>query len=171
MTRVPLLVIGVLTAVALTLAAVVWIMFADLNRLREDEVAGREALAAARLVASDMLSYDYRTIEQDFVRAGGYTTGDLTRHYSQLARTLVPLAKQQRTVQQVMVAGAAVESAEAGRVQVLLFMNTGTVKTLLGEKEPRRQVSQNRARLVMVKKGSRWLVAELSTLLGNPPPG
>jgi Mce-associated membrane protein len=45
------------------------------------------------------------------------------------------------------------------------------VKTLAGEKEPRRQVSQNRARLVMVKKDSRWLVAELSTLLGNPPPG
>ncbi|MFF5212909.1 hypothetical protein [Streptosporangium sp. NPDC000396] len=171
MTRVSLLVTAMLTAVAFMLAGAVWIMFTDLNRLRGDEAAGREALAAARLVASDMLSYDYRTIEQDFARAGGYTTGGLTEHYRRLAAALVPLARQQRTVQQVTVAGAAVESAEAGRVEVLLFMNTGTVKIPAGEKEPRRQVSQNRARLVMVKKDSRWLVAELSTLLGSPPPG
>ncbi|MGV9777490.1 hypothetical protein [Streptosporangium sp. NPDC003464] len=171
MTRLSLLVTGVLTAVAFALAAAVWVMSADLGRLREEEADGREALAAARLVASDMLSYDYRTIEQDFARAGGYTTGALTEHYKKLATTLVPLAKREHMVQQVTVAGAAVESARSGRVEVLLFMNTGTVKTLAGEKEPRRQVSQNRARLVMVRKGSRWLVAELSTLLGDPPPG
>ncbi|MFD8560346.1 hypothetical protein ACWDOR_16390 [Streptosporangium canum] len=171
MTRVSLLVTGVLTAVAFALAAAVWVMYADLSRLRGNEAAGQEALTAARLVASDMLSYDYRTIEQDFARAGGHTTGALTEHYRQLAATLMPLARQQHTVQQVTVAGAAVESAEPDRVEVLIFMNTGTVKTLAGEKEPRRQVSQNRARLVMVKKDSRWLVAELSTLLGNPPPG
>ncbi|GAA4222522.1 Mce-associated membrane protein [Streptosporangium album] len=169
MTRLSLLVTGVLTAVAFALAAAVWVMSADLSRLRGDERAGREALAAARLVAPDMLSYDYRTLEQDFARAGGYTTGSLTEHYRRLAVSLAPSLKEQHTVRQVTVAGAAVESAEPGRVEVLLFMNTDTLKTLAGE-EPRRQISQNRARLLMVKKDTRWLVAELSTLLGDPPP-
>jgi Mce-associated membrane protein len=167
--RVSLLVIGMLSAVALALTAVIWIMFTDLNRLYEEETAGAEALAAARSVASDMLSYDYRTIEQDFARAGGYTIGALTRHYKQLATTLVPRAKKERAVQQATVAGAGVESADSDRVEVLLFMSISTVKTLPGVKEPLRGVSQNRALFVMVKKDSRWLVAELSTLLGSPP--
>ncbi len=171
MKNVSLLLVGVLTAVALSLAAVVWIMFADLNRLRSDETAGQEALATARSVAADMLSYDYRTIEQDFARARGYTTGDLSQYYRQLSTTLVPEARKQRTVQQATVSGAAVESAHSDRAEVLLFVNMSTVRTLPGDKQPRRQVRQNRARLVMVKRDSHWLVAELSTLLGNPPPG
>ncbi|MEV8633891.1 hypothetical protein AB0395_19750 [Streptosporangium sp. NPDC051023] len=170
MTRVSLLLVGVLTAVTLSLAAVVWIMFADLSRLRSDEAAGQEALATARSVAADMLSYDYRTIEQDFARARGYTTGNLSQYYRQLTTTLVPTARKQRTVQQATVAGAGVESAQADRVEVLLFVNMNTVRTLPGDKEPRRQIRQNRARLVMVKQDSHWLVSELSTLLGNPPP-
>ncbi|GAA2865165.1 hypothetical protein GCM10010517_24470 [Streptosporangium fragile] len=173
MRRVSQVLIGVLAVVTLALTAVVWVMVADLTRLRADETAGQEALAAARALASDMLSYDYRTIEQDFARAGGYTTGDLTRHYRELAATIIPQARRERTVQQATVAGAGVESAvsgDPGRVEVLLFMTMNTVKVPPGEKEPRRQVSQNRARFVMVKKDSRWLVAELSTLLGNPPP-
>lgn len=167
--RVSVLLIGVLTAVVLSLAAAVLVMFADLSRLRGDEVAGQEALVTARSVAVDMLSYDYRTIEQDFARARVYTTGDLTQSYRRLTEALVPTARKQRTVQQATVAGAAVESAAPDRVEVLLFMNMGVVKTLPGDRQPRRQVSQSRARLVMVKKDSHWLVAELSTLLGNPP--
>ncbi|GAA3422912.1 hypothetical protein ACQP10_04840 [Streptosporangium sandarakinum] len=159
-----------LGAVALVLAVVTWVVYGDLSRLRQEEADGREALAAARLAAPDMLSYDYRTIEQDFTRAAGYTAGGLTEHYRQLAKSLAPQVRQERTVQQVTVAGAAVESVRAGRVDVLLFTNVGTVRTPPGESEPRRQVIQNRARLGMVKQGSRWLVAELSTLLGTPPP-
>ncbi|WP_326819887.1 hypothetical protein [Streptosporangium sp. NBC_01756] len=169
MTRASLLVTGVLTAVAFALAAAVWVMYADLSRLRGDERAGQEALTAARLVAPDMLSYDYRTIEQDFARAAGYTTGSLTEHYRRLAADWAPSAKEQRTVRQVTVTGAAVESAEPSRVEVLLFTDTNTVKSPEGE-EPQHQISQNRARLLMVKKDARWLVAELSTLLGDPPP-
>ncbi|MER6825816.1 hypothetical protein ABT352_07500 [Streptosporangium sp. NPDC000563] len=167
------LAIGLMVAVALALAAAVWIMFTDLSRLRADETAGREALAAARSVAPDMLSYDYRTIEQDFARASEYTVGALSLHYRQLARSIAPQARRQKTVQQATVTGAGVESVESGgsgRVEVLLFMSMSTVRTPEGEKEPRRVVSQNRARFIMIKKDSRWLVSELSTLLGDPPP-
>lgn len=167
------LAIALMTVVALVLAAVVWIMFTDLSRLRADERACEEAVAAARAVAPDMLSYDYRTIEQDFARAGEYTTGALSLHYRQLARSMAPQARKDKTIQQAVVTGAGVESVESGdlgRVEVLLFMSLSTVKTPSGEREPRRQVSQSRARFIMVKKDSRWVVTELSTLLGDPPP-
>ena len=144
MRRASRLAIGLMVAVALALAAAVWIMFTDLSRLRADETAGREALAAARSVAPDMLSYDYRTIEQDFARASEYTVGALSLHYRQLARSIAPQARRQKTVQQATVTGAGVESVESGgsgRVEVLLFMSMSTVKTPRGGEgaPPRRQ--------------------------------
>ncbi|GIH75909.1 hypothetical protein [Planobispora longispora] len=170
MRRASLLVTGVLSLVALVLAAAVGVMLADLGRLRAGEDAGRDALAAARSFAADMLSYDYRTIEQDFARAGGYTTGGLAEHYRRLAATMGPPARQQRLVQSATVVEAAVESAGPDHAEVLLFVNMNTARTPAGEDQPRRQVTRGRVRFVMVRDGSRWLVTELSTLLGAAPP-
>ncbi|MDH2427091.1 hypothetical protein [Sphaerisporangium sp. TRM90804] len=142
-----------------------------LRELRHSERAAAEALAAARTYAPDMLSYDYRTIEADLARARGYATGSLSVHYGELAGVLGPAARRQQTVQQAVVAAAAVESATAERVQVLLFMNMGTTKVLPGERQPQKQVVQNRARFVLVRGDEQWLVSELSTLIGNAPTG
>ncbi|GGT03104.1 hypothetical protein GCM10010156_71310 [Planobispora rosea] len=161
---------GVLAIVAMVLGAAVGVMLADLGRLRAGETAGREALAAARSFAADMLSYDYRTIEQDFARARAYTAGDLAEHYGRLATTVGPSARQQRLVQSATVAGAAVESAGPDRAEVLLFVNMSTTRTPAGEGQSRRQVTRGRVRFVMVRDDSRWLVTELSTLLGAAPP-
>lgn len=158
---------AVLTMIALALAAGVGVMWFDLRGMRAGEAAGAEAVAAARTIAPDLLSYDYRTIEQDLARAGEHTTGALAEHYRQLSGTLVAKARAEKTVQTAAVAGAAVMHAEPGRVEVLLFVNMGTVKQVPGKAEPQQQVSQNRAKLVMIKKDSHWLVEDLSTLLGT----
>ncbi|MCG5217125.1 hypothetical protein [Streptosporangium sp. KLBMP 9127] len=169
MTRTIKVVIGALAVLVLALAACVVVMYANLRWIREGEAAGREALATARTVAPDMLSYDHETIEEDLARGRGYTTGELTRNYTDLARTLVPDVKKERTVRQASVVAAAVESAEPDRVEIVLFVNTMTARIVPGDVEPRQQVTRDRARFTMVKSGSRWLVAELSTLLGSVP--
>ncbi|SEN44102.1 hypothetical protein [Nonomuraea pusilla] len=156
--------LGLLVAAAGVLVPRMWF---DLRDLRAADVAGEEAVRTARAVAPDLLSYDYRTIEADLARARTHTTGDLTRHYTELAGSLAADAKAQKTVRTVSVAAAGVERAEPGRVEVLLFVNMGTIKEIPGQAEPQRQVTQNRARFVMVRQGSRWLVADLSTLLGS----
>ncbi|MEU7749771.1 hypothetical protein [Nonomuraea sp. NPDC049158] len=139
----------------------------DAHAMRADEEAGRQAMAAARTVAPDLLSYDYRTVEQDLARAAEHTTGELTEHYKALSASLAAKAKAEKTVRTAAVADAGVERAEDDRVEVLLFVNTGTVREIPGKAEPQQQVSQDRARLVMVRQDSRWLVAELSTLIGT----
>jgi Mce-associated membrane protein len=155
-----------LVALALGLGAAAAVFWYDAHSIRTDEAAGVEAMAAARAMAPDLLSYDYRTIEGDLARATGHTTGELTKHYRELTASLVPKAKAQKMVQTTAVADAAVESAEDDRVEVLLFVNTGTVKEITGQAEPQQQVSRSRARFVMVRGDSGWLVAELSTLIG-----
>ncbi|MED7927694.1 hypothetical protein SMD20_25765 [Nonomuraea sp. LP-02] len=156
--------LGVLVAVGAVLVPTMWF---NLRDLREADAAGDSAMAAARQVAPQLLSYDYRTIEQDLARAGGHTTGELTRHYKELATSLVTRAKAEKIVRTAAVAGAAVESASPDRVEVLLFVNMGTVRQVPGQSGPQQQVAQNRARLVMVRQGERWLAADLSTLLGS----
>ncbi|WP_203989985.1 hypothetical protein [Sphaerisporangium rufum] len=163
--------VTVLALLAALLAVLAGLEALRLRELRAGRAAGEEALAAARAYAPDMLSYDYRTIDADLGRARGYATGGLAEHYRELAGKLAPTVRRQQTVQQAVVAAAAVESAAADRVQVLLFMNMGTTKVLPGEKQPQKQVVQNRARFVLVRSEGRWLVSELSTLIGNAPNG
>ncbi|MEU6720900.1 hypothetical protein ABZ897_56400 [Nonomuraea sp. NPDC046802] len=156
--------LGVLVVVGAVLVPTMWF---DLRNLRDADVARVQALAAAKEAAPDLLSYDYRTVEEDLARAGRHTTGELTKHYKELTTSLVSRAKAQKIVQTVAVAGAGIERAEPDRVEVLLFVNTGTVKEIPGKAEPQQQFTQNRARFVMVWQDERWLVADLSTLLGT----
>ncbi|SEH00269.1 Mce-associated membrane protein [Nonomuraea solani] len=156
--------LGVLVTAAAVLVPTMWF---NLRDLRDANAAGAAAMAVAKEVAPDLLSYDYRTVEEDLARAGTYTTGELTRHYKELTTTLVSKVKEQKIVQTIAVAGVGVERAEPGRVEVLLFVNTGTVKEIPGKEGLQQQFTQNRARFVMVRQDSRWLVADLSTLLGT----
>jgi Mce-associated membrane protein len=161
--------VALLALLAAVLAILTAVTYSRLRELRQSDSAASEALAAARTYAPDMLSYDYRTIDADLARARGYATGDLADHYRELTRVLAPTVRRQQTVQQAVVAAAAVESATPDRVQVLLFMNMGMTKVLPGENQPQKQVVQNRARFVLVKNQDHWLVSELSTLIGNAP--
>lgn len=156
--------LGVLVLVAGVLVPTMWF---NLRELREADTAGAQAVAAAKKVAPDLLSYDYRTVEEDLARAGTFTTGELTAHYKELSTSLTSKAKAEKIVQTVKVAGAGVERAEADRVDVLLFVNTDTVKEIPGKEGLQQEFSNNRARFVMVRQDSRWLVAGLSTLLGT----
>ncbi|MDF5751548.1 hypothetical protein [Spongiactinospora sp. TRM90649] len=161
--------VAALIVLALGLGAAALVLHANLRWLRQGEVAAGEALETARSVAPDMLSYNHETVEQDLVRGRSHTTGELTGHYTRLLQVLVPAVRQQRTVRQAEVVSAAVERAEPDRVEVLLFVDMTTTRTVAGARDPQQQVSRDRARFVMVKSGARWLVAELSTLLGSVP--
>jgi len=161
---VTIVLLGVLVVVAGVLVPAMWM---NLRDLRAAGAAGAEAMAAARKIAPDLLSYDHRTVEDDLARAGSHTTGELARHYKALTTGLAARAKAQKTVQTVTVAAAGVERAEPGRVEILLFVNTSTIKEIPGETVHQQRFTQNRARLVMVRQDSLWLVAGLSTLLGT----
>ncbi|WP_433419906.1 hypothetical protein ACQP1V_06680 [Microtetraspora malaysiensis] len=158
-----------LAAAAAGLAATVAWLYADLGRLEGDVSAGREAVTAARSYAADMLSYDYRTMDEDLARARSHTTGALAARYARLAATLPRLARQRQEVRQAVVAGAAVESATSEEVRILVFLNTVTSGRETGQDRPTQEVGQNRLRLVMTRENGRWLVSDLSTLLGDTP--
>ncbi|GAA4577531.1 hypothetical protein [Planotetraspora kaengkrachanensis] len=141
----------------------------DLRRIQDGDRSAAEGLAAARALAPDMLSYDYRTIDQDLRRAQSRATGTLVRRYRELAETLPAEARRRRLVQQAVVAAAGVETATPEEVRVVLFVNMTRSSSEPGGDGPEQQVSQGRARLRMVTDGDGWRIADLTTLLGDTP--
>lgn len=135
--------------------------------------ADRDAVAEARSQAPDaaeralpaVLSYDYRTLKADRVRAEGY----LTPHYrAQYDRTFKLLetdqsgkpgaAVQTKAVVKANVLGSGVVDASADLVRVLVFVDQTSQKA---GQDP--QVFQNRVAVTMQRSGHRWLVDNLKS--------
>ncbi|MBP2704884.1 hypothetical protein JOL79_13770 [Microbispora sp. RL4-1S] len=160
---------AVLVLAALALAVASFSTYRALRQLQENDRAAESALAAARALVPDLLSYDYRTVDRDLARARGRTTGRLTDDYTRLAQTIPPDARHRQTVRQAVVAAAGVESATPEEVRILVFVNTVTSRVEPGSATPRQQVAQGRVRLVLVTDGDGWRASDMSTLLGDTP--
>jgi Mce-associated membrane protein len=125
------------------------------------ESARAAALAAARVEIPRILSYDYRRISADLARAASNTTGQFRGQFGILASQLIgPAAAQEHTVTRATVPGAAVVSATAGRVVVLLFIDQ--ITTSKAQPQPQQVASQ--IQVTMERAGGRWLVAQFRAL-------
>ncbi len=156
--RVPLR--GLVAAVVVAVLLVGWLAL----RLRDDRaatVAREEAVAAARLHAPEILSYDYRHLDQDFAKAQADLTGKFKEDYARTTITVVkPVAVDNKAVVEARVVAASTIWARPGEAQVLLFVNqqTTTAKT----KGPR--VDLNRVRMTLEKTKRGWLVSNVEAL-------
>ena len=129
-----------------------------------EESARDEALNAAGSSVEQILSYDYRTIEEDVDAAKELTTGALREQYDETAPSLLSQARQVRAIVQASVGSAGVVNVDGDRVVVLLFVDQATVKQVGDAAEPTTRIDQNRVRVTMSKVGDRWLVSELTAL-------
>lgn len=152
----------VVAAVVLVLALSAGVagLLLELNRLAAVEHARSAGLNAAKSHAQEILAYDYRTIEEDIVRARNGTTGKFRRDYAATAERLVPYAQEQKVVVKAAVLSASVVSAETDRVTVLLFVNQGTTKK--GQEETK--VDLNRVRMTLNSVDGKWLVSNVEAL-------
>lgn len=150
--------VALLAAASLVLAAVLW-----QRELGETEDAVEDAAQAAQSVAEraivPLLSYDYRTMEEDRAAALSYLTDDYGAEYEQLFEVLESSAGDLRPVVTVEVLASGVVRAGTERVQVLLFVDRPTVRR--GEEEP--TVYKDQVTVTLEKVGDDWLVDQLST--------
>jgi Mce-associated membrane protein len=129
-----------------------------------EEDARSDALSAAGRSVEQILSYDYRSIEEDIDATKELTTGALREQYDTTAPSLLSQARQVRAIVQASVGSAGVMSVDDDRVVVLLFVDQATVKQVGAAAEPTTRIDQNRIRVTMSKVGDRWLVSELAAL-------
>jgi Mce-associated membrane protein len=149
--------VGLVTALAVVAVVLLWSQPSE----GSVEAASTDAKVAAQTAIEPILSYDYRTLDQDQTDAHRYLTSDYKADYDKFFNGVVrPNATETKTVVTVKVIDAAVVREGDDRVQVLLFINRPT------RNKARTVVFKDQVTVTMVQEDGRWLVDRLST---TPP--
>ncbi|MFQ6173109.1 hypothetical protein ACK8HX_16010 [Oryzobacter sp. R7] len=139
----------------LLLAGVAAVSFGDPGAADRD---ARAATAAARADLEQLLSYDHQTLEQQAARNAALLTGPFKDEYAAtMAKTILPLAREEKAVVRARSYEAGVMSQSADTVTVQVFVNQA--KTSAKQEQP--SVDQNRVIATMQRVGDRWLIARL----------
>lgn len=148
------------SVLAILLAAVA---FLGVHVRHNDEVdASRQAaIDAGKEQLVEVLSYNFKTIDEDIAQAKGQLTGKFAEDFGRLAdKLIVPTAKKDDIRTDAEVVGASSVSAEPDRVVLLMFVNQTTNSKR--SSEPR--IDGSRIRLTMARVDDRWLISELTPL-------
>lgn len=121
------------------------------DELVEPAVGDAQTAAAAALPA--IISYDYRSLDEDVARALPLLTDDYGETFEQNFSVLREPAVRQRTVVRARSLAAGVVTAAADRVEVLVFVDRPTTS---GDSEPR--VLRDQVTVTVRIVGDTWLV-------------
>jgi Mce-associated membrane protein len=149
------------TVVVLALAGVAGGLWWQHSQHQATQDAGQAALDAARKNAVQVLSYNFRTVDDDLAHARTALTGKFQDDFTQLASGVVaPAAKQDQIDTRAEVAGSGVVSMTQDQVVTLLFVNQTTRSTKLTAPK----IDGSRLQLTMQRVGGQWLISDLKPL-------
>jgi Mce-associated membrane protein len=121
----------------------------------------KAALAASKVAAKLVLSYDYRHLAQDFAKGKAVTTGAFATEYQTTTTQVVAdVAPRYKTVVVADVSEGGVVRSSGSTVTVLLFVNQTSNSTL--SQAPK--ITQSRVQMELTRKGGRWLVSKVDAL-------
>lgn len=118
------------------------------------------ALAAARTYASDLSTYDYRSLDRNFTKVTANSTGDFAQQYKKVSQNLTKLIQQYHATSKGTVVRAGVSEGTADRVVVVLFVDQQITNT----NSPQARVDRNRMQMVLVKSNGRWLISDVALI-------
>lgn len=150
----------VLGVVAVVLALVAGLFGFFALRQAQIESARGAASAAAEEKVTALLSYDYRTIQNDQGDRGAMVTGQFKDDYASLIADIVgPAASQQQlTTRSSVVSSSVVGTDGTDQVTLLMFLN----QTTQSAAKPDPTLSGSRIRVTMQEVDGNWLVSELT---------
>jgi len=157
----PRLLLGTWTALLLFVVTGVGLLGWQHHLHNQAEEARQQATEAATAAVPDVLSYNYRTIDDDLARAKTHLTGDFARQFGQLTSQIVaPQAVQGQITTRAEIAATSVVEAVPNRVVELLFVN----QTTQGLNLPQPRVDGSRLVLTMEKVNNQWLIQNLEPI-------
>lgn len=154
---------GVLaTGVALLLViAFLALAFLDWRSAREiaaSEEAGRTVQASVTDKVEALLSYDYKTFDEDLAAAREGMTAGFQDEYEPTVAEIRDRAIAQKRSQEADVVAVAVVSQTPDEIETLVFVNTLSSR----EGVRKQRLMPNRVNVTMVKQDGTWLIDELS---------
>jgi Mce-associated membrane protein len=148
----------VLPLLVVLLTAGIAVMKWQDSKVRVSELAGAEAVQAAKDTTIALLSYKAESAEKDLDAAVGRMTGSFRNDYKDLiTKVVIPGAKQKHISATATVPAAAPVFATSDKAVVLLFIDQTTT---IGADPPSNL--QSTVRVTMNKVGGQWLMAEFT---------
>lgn len=146
---------GLLPALVIALAAAAGFLKWQSSSMHTSDLAGMEAIQAAKDTTVAVLSYHADSVEKDLGAAMQRLTGPFKKDYDDLThKVVIPGAKQQHISTTATIAAAAPVSATRNHAVVLLLVNQTTT---VGTERPSNLQSSVRATLDKVD--GRWLMS------------
>jgi len=144
--------------VPLVLFAVAAFLFAANARHDSNQDGGEQARKDVVAHVEQLLSYDYRDIEDDLAREREWLTGSFADDYTSLVSDeIAPAARKVKVVTEARVSASGVVSAEHDEVELLLFVNVTTRSSELAQ--PR--VSGSRLAVTAKYVDGEWRISAL----------
>lgn len=153
---------GVLLPLALAIlclllaAAAAWLAL-DLRGYRQDEQAGRAALAAARQEAVNLTSIDYQSLEPDLTGVLELATGAFKADFSGRAADLRGILTENKVVSTGQVLTSGLAESSRTRATALVVVDSTVANTA----DPQGQVRHYRMQMDLERIGGAWFVSSL----------
>jgi Mce-associated membrane protein len=122
--------------------------------------AGADAEAAGRAAATNMLTYDYTSLDQDFAWVVEDGTTTFTKTFSDTADNVKELAEATSAHSEVEIRDAGVHVTDEDQATVLVAAD----QTITEADKAAEEVQRWRIKLTLVKHDGRWLVDRLDLL-------
>ncbi|GAA1665350.1 VirB8/TrbF family protein [Fodinicola feengrottensis] len=122
--------------------------------------AEASALAAARTYATDLSTYDYRSLSGNFKKITANSTGQFAQQYAKVSQNLTKLIQQYHATSKGTVVRAGVSEGTSDRVVVVLFVDQQITNT----NSPQPRVDRNRMQMVLVKTNNHWQISDVALL-------
>ena len=130
-----------------------WLLFQQ----HQNDVAGGQALAAARKYAVTLTTTDPNAIDQNFTDILDGATGDFKDTYTKASSRLRKMLIDNKVATQGTVIDSAVKSATTNKVEILLFVRQSVTNS--ASPEPRTDITA--VTMTMEKVGDRWLASKV----------
>jgi Mce-associated membrane protein len=130
-----------------------WLLFQQ----HQNDLAGGQALAAARKYAVTLTTTDPNAIDQNLTDILSGATGDFKDTYTKASSRLRKMLIDNKVATQGTVIDSAVKSATTNKVEILLFVRQSVTNS--ASPEPRTDITA--VTMTMEKVGDRWLASKV----------
>ncbi|QFG23875.1 hypothetical protein [Actinomadura sp. WMMB 499] len=157
----PAVIVGVLTVLAVALAAGTVFLGMKYREHQAIEEARADGVSAASDAVKALSSYDYRTLDNDLKSAEAITTGDLNKEFPKFASQLKAQARQQEAVSTTTVLKAGAVSVSPEKVVALVYAN----RIAATNKDTQARLPEPlRVKATMVKADGEWKAEDVDVI-------
>ena len=151
--------LGLLLVLAVAAAALVAVVATHLSSKHAATADATGAIAAATDGVATVLSYNYKSLDNDFTKAESLLTPSFRKSYvATTAKAVQPLAAKYKAVSSAQVTAAGVVASGSGHVQVLVFVDQTVTNSQLAK--PR--LDRSRIIVDLSSRNGHWLINKLT---------